>query len=288
MHAHIRQCLKARLGSKGKAMRDPLWRVGEARQRRRVDQPLPESTRMTDDKARLKQQAGEAATAVVESGMVAGLGTGSTAIFATRHIAERLRSGDLKDIVAIATSRATDTAARELGIPMLSDDIPRSIDITIDGADEVDPSLDLIKGGGAALLREKIVAQASQRQVIVVDESKLSPGIGTHWALPVEVLEFGWPDRRSSRSVGHAGRTGGHCRARSVHRHHAGPVRGWPIRGGPCSAGPARGDCRGLCCLFAGPAISGRKAVLRSRTLPRRNWDDRGFRYFVIQLKCTG
>jgi ribose 5-phosphate isomerase A len=147
---------------------------------------------MADEAARLKQLAGEAAAALVESGMVVGLGTGSTAIFATRCVAERLRTGDLKDIIAIATSRSTDAAARELGIPMLTDDIPREVDITIDGADEVDPAFDLIKGGGGALLREKIVAQASRRQVIVVDESKLSPRIGTHWALPVEVLEFGW------------------------------------------------------------------------------------------------
>ncbi|MDQ2804900.1 MAG: ribose 5-phosphate isomerase A [Pseudomonadota bacterium] len=103
-----------------------------------------------------------------------------------------MRAGDLRDVVAIATSRATDAAAQELGIPMLTDDIPREIDITIDGADEVDPALDLIKGGGGALLREKVVAQASRREVIVVDESKLSPRLGTHWRLPVEVLEFGW------------------------------------------------------------------------------------------------
>lgn len=147
---------------------------------------------MTNDAAWLKHQAGDRAAALVCSGMVIGLGTGSTAIFATRRIAERLREGDLKDVVAVATSRATDAAARALGIPMLSDDIPSAIDITIDGADEVDPLLDLIKGGGGALLREKIVAQSSRREVIVVDESKLSPRIGTHWALPVEVLEFGW------------------------------------------------------------------------------------------------
>jgi ribose 5-phosphate isomerase A len=147
---------------------------------------------MTDEAAQLKQLAGEQAAALVESGMVVGLGTGSTAIFATRRIGELIRTGGLKDIVAIATSRATDAAARDLGIPMLTDDIPREVDITIDGADEVDPSLDLIKGGGGALLREKVVAQASRRQVIVVDDSKLSPRIGTHWALPVEVLEFGW------------------------------------------------------------------------------------------------
>lgn len=140
----------------------------------------------------LKKQAGEAAAALVETGMVVGLGTGSTAIFATRRIAERLKSGDLKDIVAIATSKATDAAARELGIPMLTDEIPTDVDLTIDGADEVDPALNLIKGGGGALLREKIVAQASARMVVVADDSKLSRRLGTKWALPIEVIEFGW------------------------------------------------------------------------------------------------
>jgi ribose 5-phosphate isomerase A len=143
---------------------------------------------MTD----LKQQAGEAAAALVESGMVVGLGTGTTAIFATRQIGERLKSGNLRKIVAIATSKATEVAARDLGIPLVADELPSDIDITIDGADEVDPAFDLIKGGGGALLREKIVAQATKRQVIVVDESKLSPKLGTHWALPIEVIEFGW------------------------------------------------------------------------------------------------
>jgi ribose 5-phosphate isomerase A len=75
---------------------------------------------------------------------------------------------------------------------MLTDDIPREIDITIDGTDEVDPTLDLIKGGGGAMLREKVVAQASRPEVIVVDDSKLSPRLGTHWPLPVEVSLFGW------------------------------------------------------------------------------------------------
>ena len=147
---------------------------------------------MTDGTAALKQLAGERAASLVQSGMVIGLGSGSTAIFAIRWIAARLRAGDLSGILAVATSRATEAAARALGIPMLPDDIPREIDLTIDGADEVDPALDLIKGGGGALLREKIVAQASRREVIVVDESKLSPRLGTHWPLPVEVIEFGW------------------------------------------------------------------------------------------------
>ena len=147
---------------------------------------------MTDAAASYKQQAGEQAASLVQSGMVVGLGTGSTAIFAIRRIAALLRNGDLNGILAIATSRVTEAEARALGIPMLADDIPREIDLTIDGADEVDPALNLIKGGGGALLREKIVAQASRREVIVIDAGKLSPRLGTHWPLPVEVLEFGW------------------------------------------------------------------------------------------------
>ena len=147
---------------------------------------------MIDAEAGFKRQAGEEAGSLVQSGMVVGLGTGSTAIYAIRRIAARLRDGDLVGVRAIATSLATEAAARALGIPMLTDDLPREIDLTIDGADEVDPALDLIKGGGGALLREKIVAQASRREVIVVDESKLSPKLGTQWPLPVEVFEFGW------------------------------------------------------------------------------------------------
>lgn len=147
---------------------------------------------MTDQQAAAKQQAAERAAAFVESGMRVGLGTGSTAIFATRRIGALLAGGQLRDIVAFATSKATDEAARALGIPMLDDDLPEDLDLTIDGADEVDPNLDLIKGGGGALLREKIVAQATRREIIVVDASKPSPQLGTHWPVPVEVLPFAW------------------------------------------------------------------------------------------------
>ncbi len=140
----------------------------------------------------LKQQAAEFAAEFVDSGMIIGLGTGSTAIFATRRIAQSLQAGDLRDILAIPTSLATEQAAIELGIPLTTlVDHPR-IDITIDGADEVDPNFNLIKGGGGALLREKIVAQATARQVIVVDDSKLVEQLGTTWAVPVEVIPFGW------------------------------------------------------------------------------------------------
>ncbi len=146
--------------------------------------------------AAFKKQAGERAAALIASGMVVGLGTGSTAIFATRRLGELLASGALSDVVGVPTSRATAEEARRLGIPLLSEDLPRPIDLTIDGADEVDPALNLIKGGGGALFREKIVAEASKRVVIVVDESKLSPALGTRHALPVEVSRFGWESQR--------------------------------------------------------------------------------------------
>ena len=140
----------------------------------------------------LKQQAAEFAAEFVESGMIVGLGTGSTAIFATRRIAQRLHSGHLSDILAIPTSLATEAAAIELGIPLTTLANHPHINLTVDGADEVDPDFNLIKGGGGALLREKIVAQATARQVIVVDDSKLVDQLGTTWAVPVEVIPFGW------------------------------------------------------------------------------------------------
>lgn len=145
-----------------------------------------------DAVAAMKRAAAEQAVRSVLPGMAVGLGTGSTAIHATRRIAELLRSGELADVRAFATSRAVWDEAVALGIPMLPEDLPVDLDLTIDGADEVDPDLNLIKGGGAALTREKIAAQASAREIIVVDAAKLSPRLGTHWPVPVEVLPFGW------------------------------------------------------------------------------------------------
>jgi ribose 5-phosphate isomerase A len=139
-----------------------------------------------------KRAAGERAAERIEEGMVVGLGTGSTAIFATRKLGELLSAGRLRRVTAIPTSKVTEAEARRLGIPLIDPSIPAEIDLTIDGADEVDPALNLIKGGGGALFREKIVAEASRRVVIVVDESKLSPALGTRHALPVEVARFGW------------------------------------------------------------------------------------------------
>ncbi len=139
-----------------------------------------------------KRAAAEQAVAFIQSGMVVGLGSGSTASFALRHLAEKLASGELSDVFGVPTSLAVEAEASRLGIPLTNLGDHLSIDVTIDGADEVDPNLDLIKGGGGALTREKIVAQASQREIIVVDRSKLSEQLGSGYAVPVEVLPFGW------------------------------------------------------------------------------------------------
>ncbi len=138
-----------------------------------------------------KRTAAERAVAeYVESGMVLGLGTGSTVSFAIRRIGELIIDGGLKDVRGIPTSARTAALASEVGIPLLtlSEARPR---FTIDGADEVGPGLDLVKGRGGALLREKIVAKASDTLVVVVDESKLVESLGVG-PLPVEVEPFGW------------------------------------------------------------------------------------------------
>ncbi len=145
-----------------------------------------------DDQSRFKQQAAEHAVRFVRSGMVVGLGTGTTAIFATRRIAELLQNGELSDIRGFATSKQVWEESQRLHIPMMDEAMPQSIDLTIDGADEVDSDLNLIKGGGGALLREKVVAQASSRVFIAIDEGKVASQLGTLHALPVEVLAFGW------------------------------------------------------------------------------------------------
>jgi ribose 5-phosphate isomerase A len=146
----------------------------------------------TASRDELKRLAAEQAVALVRPGMVVGLGVGSTAIHAIRRIGDLLARGELHDIVGVPCALRVEDEARRLGIPLTTLEDRAQIDLTIDGADEVDPQLNLIKGGGAALLREKIVAQASLREVIVVDEAKLSPQLGTRWAVPVEVVPFGW------------------------------------------------------------------------------------------------
>lgn len=138
-----------------------------------------------------KQQAAERAVGLVQSGMTVGLGTGETATYAIRRLGALLRAGTLEDIEGVATSLATAAEAVRLGIPLLEESRATPTDITIDGADEIDPALNLIKGRGGAFLREKIVAQTSRRVVIVADHSKLSPALGTGSPLPVEVVPFG-------------------------------------------------------------------------------------------------
>jgi ribose 5-phosphate isomerase A len=144
------------------------------------------------DRDELKQAAGERAVEWIESGMVVGLGTGSTTVFAIRRLGELLGSGQLAEIVGIPTSQASEQLAHEVGIPLTTLAEHPVIDLTIDGADEVDPAWNIIKGAGGALLREKVVAQASLREVIIVDDGKLVSQLGTQRALPVEVLQFAW------------------------------------------------------------------------------------------------
>ncbi len=140
----------------------------------------------------LKREAAYYAVQFVESGMVIGVGAGSTSALALRRIAQLLREGQLRDVMGVPCSVQVEQEALQLGVPLTDLDRQPALDLTIDGADEVDPNLDLIKGAGGALLREKIVAQASQREIIVVDDSKLSPVLGTRRALPLEVIPFGW------------------------------------------------------------------------------------------------
>lgn len=137
-----------------------------------------------------KQLAAEAALPLVESGMVVGLGTGSTADFLIKALGDAIAEGRLKNVRGVPTSVQSDRRARELGIPLTTlAECPRP-DLTIDGADEIDPHLNLIKGLGGALLREKIVAQASAKLVIIADSSKTVPVLGSKCPLPVEVAPF--------------------------------------------------------------------------------------------------
>jgi ribose 5-phosphate isomerase A len=145
-----------------------------------------------DAQQQLKEQSAEAAVALVETGMILGLGTGSTAKLAVDALGKRVASG--LRVIGVPTSEFTGQQARSLGIPISTVDEHPEIDLTIDGADEVElGTLNLIKGRGGALLREKIVASASKRLVIIVDDSKLVEKLGSHFAVPVEVVQFGWP-----------------------------------------------------------------------------------------------
>lgn len=144
------------------------------------------------DVARFKRLAAGRAAESIQPGMVVGLGSGSTAAFVVHRLAALRAEGKLTDVVGVPSSLGTEELARALGVPLTTLEEHPVLDLTLDGADEVDDRLRLIKGGGGALLREKIVAQASRRVLIVVDAGKLSPRLGTHWPVPVEVLPFGW------------------------------------------------------------------------------------------------
>ncbi len=154
------------------------------------------------DAESLKRAAGEAAAKLVENGMVVGLGTGSTVKYTILELARRVRDEGLK-IVAIPTSDASEALARDGGIPLTSLDEHPVVDVTIDGTDEIDPHFHLIKGGGGALTREKIVAKASKRMVVVADDRKEVELLGSTFALPVEVIRLGLtPVRRLLESLG--------------------------------------------------------------------------------------
>ncbi len=137
-----------------------------------------------------KATAGRLAVDMVESGMVLGLGTGSTAAHAVQEIGERLEQGRLTGVAGIPTSRATARQAESLGIPLLEPG-EAAIDLAIDGADEIAPDLSLTKGGGGALLREKIIAAAGARFVVIADDSKVVPALGSTFDIPLEVAGFG-------------------------------------------------------------------------------------------------
>lgn len=137
-----------------------------------------------------KKAAGEAAAELIQSGMLIGLGTGSTVAFFIRRLASRLQNG-LK-ISAVASSLQSGKLAASLGIPLVDDKEVSHLDITVDGADEIDPKKQMIKGGGGALLREKIIASMSREMIVIVDQAKCVDSLGETFFLPVEIIPFGW------------------------------------------------------------------------------------------------
>ena len=145
---------------------------------------------MIDKINELKKTAAAAAVDAIQSGMVVGLGTGSTAALMINELGERLRSGRLSNIVGIPTSKKTARQSHSLNIPLTTLADHPKIDLTIDGADEIDPQLDLIKGLGGSLLREKIVAASSSRFIIIGDQRKIVDRLGSQVPLPVEIIPF--------------------------------------------------------------------------------------------------
>jgi ribose 5-phosphate isomerase A len=149
-----------------------------------------------------KRAAGEAAAELVEAGMVIGLGSGSTAAYMVQALARRIQAG-LRIVGAVPTSLHTEQLARDLGIPLTDLDSHPELDLDLDGADEIDPQLYLIKGGGGALLREKVVASAARRFVVIADVTKQVRYLGYHVPLPIETIPFATtPVRRRLEALG--------------------------------------------------------------------------------------
>jgi ribose 5-phosphate isomerase A len=147
---------------------------------------------MSDLQTQMKQAVALAATDQIQSGMVVGLGSGSTAALMIEALGQRLQRGELQDITGVTTSFQGEVLAAELGIPLKSLNAIDRIDLAIDGADEVDPSFQLIKGGGACHVQEKLVARRADRFVVVVDSTKLVERLNLGFLLPVEVLPGAW------------------------------------------------------------------------------------------------
>ncbi len=178
-----------------------------------------------------KRAAALAALAEVADGMVLGLGTGSTVRYAILALGEGIRAGRYRDLVGVATSRATARLAEEAGVPLVELG-PEGVDLAIDGADEVGPGLALIKGGGGALLGEKIVEHAARRFVVVADHTKRVARLGERFALPVEIVPFG--HRRTLRELAALGgevrlRRDGDRPYRSDHGHYIADLATGPI-----------------------------------------------------------
>jgi len=138
-----------------------------------------------------KAMAGHKAVEYVKDGQLLGLGTGSTVRFFLDALGKRIQTEGLA-VRGVPTSQATADYATKLGIPLLGNEVPWDIDLAVDGADQVDPQGHLIKGGGGALLREKIVARAAKQFIVIVDQAKHRPQLGLPFPLPVEIIPFGW------------------------------------------------------------------------------------------------
>lgn len=173
---------------------------------------------MADLQDRMKQAVAEAAVQQIRDGMVVGLGSGSTAALMIQGLGAKLQSGELKDITGVTTSFQGEVLAAELGIPLKSLNAISRIDLAIDGADEVDPDFQLIKGGGACHVQEKLVARRADRFVVVVDASKLVERLNLGFLLPVEVLPGAWRQVQAE-----LGELGGDAQLRMAVRK-AGPV----------------------------------------------------------------